>query len=77
MCSGFELEEDDEACTSIKKANRVHGEGWRTIGPKYDRVGIPSPINDIKRVAFSGRYRSKQIPSDRELVGKRFNYNII
>lgn len=39
--TGFELEEDDEACTSIKKANRVHGESGVRQASKRTRVEVP------------------------------------
>ena len=71
MCSGFELEDDNEVTTSINKGSE-HTAMRRALGFEADeRVDTPQP-NDIKRVAFSGRYRSKQIPSDRELVDKLF-----
>ena len=59
MGSGFELEDDNEVTTSINKGSE-NTAMRRALGFEADeRVDTPQ-LNDINRVAFSGRYRSKQ-----------------
>lgn len=71
MGSGFELEDDNEVTTSINKGSE-HTAMRRALGFEADeRVDTPQ-LNDINRVAFSRRCRSKQIPNDGELVDKQF-----
>ena len=71
MCSGFELEDENEVTTSIKKVSGTRRK-WRATDFEVNESRSSTYFNDINRVAFSRRCRSKQIPNDGELVDKLF-----